>query len=65
MRRPEVKSLLVDLGVDGRIILKFIVKIGIEGVDWADLAQDRDVWRSLASTVMDFLGLHKYGEFLD
>jgi len=26
VRKPEGKSILVDLGVDGRIILKFIVK---------------------------------------
>jgi hypothetical protein len=29
-----------DLGVDGRIILKW--KLGFGGMDWVHLAQDRD-----------------------
>jgi len=28
-------------------------EIGWEGVDWVDLAQDRDQWRSLVNTVMN------------
>jgi hypothetical protein len=31
-----------DLDIDARIILKQILEIGCEGVDWIDLAQDRD-----------------------
>jgi hypothetical protein len=35
--KPEEKRLLYDLGVDGRTILKLIVrKYGVEGVDWID-----------------------------
>jgi hypothetical protein len=37
---------------DGRIILKWILKIGMEVVDWIHLAQDRDLWRVLENTVM-------------
>jgi len=33
---------LQDQGVDGRIILKRIFKKGWGGMDWIDLAQDRD-----------------------
>jgi hypothetical protein len=33
---------LDDLGVDGRIILKFIFKKWDGDMDWIDLAQDRD-----------------------
>ena len=54
MQKLEGKSVLVDQGVGGRIILKFIVKRRCERVDWIDLAQDRDAWRSLVSTVMNF-----------
>jgi hypothetical protein len=28
-------------------------EIGWDGVDWIDLAQDRDQWRSLVNTVMN------------
>jgi hypothetical protein len=40
-------------GVDGRIILKWILKRLGGGIDWIDLAQDRDRWRALLYTVMD------------
>jgi hypothetical protein len=29
-------------------------EIGWDGVDWIDMAQDRDHWRALVSTVMKF-----------
>jgi hypothetical protein len=28
-----------------------LVEIGWDGMDWTDLAQDRDQWRSLVNTV--------------
>jgi hypothetical protein len=28
-------------------------KIGLEGVDWIQLAQDRDRWRAVVNTVMN------------
>jgi hypothetical protein len=28
-------------------------EIGWDGVDWVDLAQDRDRWRALVNTVMN------------
>jgi hypothetical protein len=43
-----------ELGVDGRIIKKAgLMEIGREGVDWIDLAQDRDRWRALVTTVIN------------
>jgi hypothetical protein len=29
---------------------------GWDGIDWTDLAQDRDQWRALVNTVMEPLG---------
>jgi len=40
---------LEDLSVDGRIILKEVRWGG--GVDWIDLAQDRNGWRALVNAV--------------
>jgi hypothetical protein len=46
---------LEDPGVDGRIILKLIFRMydGGEGMDWTDLAQDKDRWWALVNTVMN------------
>jgi hypothetical protein len=33
-------------------------EIGWDGMDWIDLAQDRDQWRALVNTVLAF-GFHK------
>jgi len=44
---------LEDPGESGRIILKFIFKKWDGGVDWIDLAQDRDRWRVLVNAVMN------------
>jgi hypothetical protein len=30
-----------------------LIEIGWDGVDWIDLAQDRDQWRALVNTVMN------------
>jgi len=45
---------LGDLGVDGRIILGQIFrKLDVGGMDWIELAQDRDRWRALVNAVMN------------
>jgi hypothetical protein len=44
---------LVDPGVDGRIILKQIFKKLDGGMNWIELAQDRDRWRALVNVVMN------------
>jgi hypothetical protein len=45
---------LEDSGVDGRIILKWIFKKWDGGgMNWIDMAQDRDRWRALVSALMN------------
>jgi len=43
---------LEDSGVDGRIILRRIFRKWDGGMDWSDLAHERDRWRTLVNTVM-------------
>jgi hypothetical protein len=42
-RRRWVDSIMMDLK-----------EIGWDGMDWIELAQDRDQWRVLVNTVMNF-----------
>jgi hypothetical protein len=40
-------------------------EIGWDGMDWIDLAQDRDQWRALVNTMMNLRVPLKYaGKFL-
>jgi hypothetical protein len=41
-RRRWVDNIRMDLG-----------EMGWDGMDWTDLAQDRDRWRTLVNTVMN------------
>jgi hypothetical protein len=45
---------LKQSGVDERIILRWIFKKWDGGIDWIDVAQNRDGWRPLLNTVMNF-----------
>jgi hypothetical protein len=45
-------------------IRKDLREIAWEDVDWIHLAQDRDKWRAVGNTVMNY-GFHKRGAFLD
>jgi hypothetical protein len=39
-------------------------KIGWGGLDWIDLAQDRDQWKALVNTVMNLRIPKNVGKFL-
>jgi hypothetical protein len=54
------------LGVNGRIILKPIIKeVGCENMDWTNLDSNGDKWWAVVSTKIENSGSIKYGEFLD
>jgi hypothetical protein len=44
---------LKDPCIDGRIILKWGFEKWVVGMDWIDLAQDRDMWRAVVNAVMN------------
>ena len=57
---------LEDLGVDGRIILRWIFSKWDGGIDWIDLAQDRDGWGwGNSKRGNEPSGSIKRGKFLD
>jgi hypothetical protein len=56
---------LIDPGVDGRIILKWIFKKWGGGMDWIELAQDRGQVADSSECGNEPPGSIKCGEFLD
>jgi len=44
---------IITVIIDGRIILRWIFRKLDRGIDWIDLAQDRDRWRSLINAEMN------------
>jgi hypothetical protein len=49
----RVRDHLEDAGLDGRLILRWFFKKWEGGMDWIDLAEDRDRWRALVNAVMN------------
>jgi hypothetical protein len=44
---------LENPGIDGKIILRWIFRMGCEGMDWINVFQDRTRWCTLVDTVMN------------
>ena len=52
--KPEGKRHLEDPGVDGKNNINMCFQeVGCRGVEWIELAQDRDRWRALMTAVMN------------
>ena len=51
--KPQGKRLLERTKLDGRIILRLIFTKWDGGMDWNDLAQDRDRWQALVNAVLN------------
>jgi hypothetical protein len=52
LESPKEKEHLEDQGVDGRMGSKWIFGWG-GGVEWIQLAQDRDRWRAVVNAVLN------------
>jgi hypothetical protein len=64
MGKPEGRNHLRDLGVDGRIILKWVLQKWDEDMDYIHLAEDRYRWRALVNAVMNLRVTYNAGNFL-
>jgi len=57
---------LEDQGIDGRKNIKMdLQEVGWWGIDWIDLAQDRDKCWGTCECGKELSGSIKFGEFLD
>jgi hypothetical protein len=60
VRKPEGREHLEDQDVCGWIVSKIdLVGIGWNGMEWIDVAQERDRWSVLVNTVMS-LWVHNH-----
>ena len=60
--KPEEKNHLEDPGIDGRVIFRWIFRKW--GVDWIDLAHNRDRWWAVVNAVMNLQVPKTAGNFL-
>jgi hypothetical protein len=65
MGKPEGKRPLRRLRLRWVDNIKIdLIETGWDGMDWIDLAQDRDQWRALVNTVMNLRVPKNAGKFL-
>jgi len=65
LRNLRERDHLEDTGLDGRIILRCIFrKWDVGGMDWVELAQDRDRWPALVDVVVNLRVPYNAGNFL-
>ena len=50
--------------MDGRIILRWIFRVGCGGIDWFELAQDTERWPELVNELMNLRVPKNMGNFL-
>lgn len=53
-----------DLGIDGTISKRVFKEIGLEGVDWIPLAQDRAEWIAHVNTIITLRMPYNAGNYL-
>ena len=63
--KPQRRDHLEDPGVDDMVTSKFIFKKWDGGLDWIDVALDRDIWASCCDFCNEPSAFIKCGEFLD
>ena len=64
MGKPEAKRPLGRPRRRWEDIKMDFQEVGCGGMDWIELAQDRDRWRALVNVVMNLRGSIKCGDFL-
>ena len=52
-RNLKEREYLENVRVDMRIILKWTLKIELTGVNWINLAQNKDKWQAFVKTVIN------------
>ena len=62
--RRDRNNHLVEIGIDERIILRWIFRKWDGGTDWIDLAQNRDRWWALVKAIMNIRVPQNAGNFL-